>query len=56
MDKKTIGTVAKVVERQDIDEDLYKSLVANYFLSETPIPSLLDIIAQRLAEKKRLGL
>lgn len=47
------GTVAKVVERKDIEEELYKSLVANFFLSETPIPSLLDIFAQRLAEKKR---
>ena len=44
-----IGTVAKVVGRKDIDEELYKSLVANFFLSETPIPSLLDIFAQRLA-------
>ena len=47
------GTVAKIVERQNIDSELYKSLVANFFLSETPIPSLLDIYAQRLAEKKK---
>lgn len=47
------GTVAKVVQRQDIDEELYKTLVANFFVSETSIPSLLDIYAQRLAEKKR---
>ena len=47
------GTVASVVKRHPIDDELYKSLVSNFFLSETPVPSLLDIYAQRLSEKKQ---
>lgn len=47
------GTVQAVVERSiDIKSELYKSLVANFFISERTIPSLLDIYAERLAEKK----
>ena len=33
--------------------DLFKTLVSNYFISESPLPSTLDIYAERLAEKKR---
>lgn len=48
------GTVQAIVERSiDIKSELYKSLVANFFISERTIPSLLDIYAERLAEKKR---
>ncbi len=47
------GTVESIVNHTGIDGDLYKSLVANFFISEEPIPQLLDIFAERLAEKKR---
>lgn len=48
------GTVKTIVEHKiDTKSDIYKSLVANFFLSEQNIPKLLDIYAERLAEKKR---
>lgn len=49
-----LGTVEQVVNHTiDTTSDLYKSLVSNFFLSERRIPALLDIYAERLAEKKR---
>ena len=49
-----IGTVKSIVSRTlDPESELYKSLVANFFISEQRIPALLDIYAERLAEKKR---
>ena len=49
-----MGTVKQIVMRTiDTSSDLYKSLVANFFLSEQRLPNLLDIYAERLAEKKR---
>lgn len=49
-----IGTVMSIVERKiDTESEIYKSLVANFFLSERTVPALLDIYAERLAEKKR---
>lgn len=48
------GTVQTVVEHTiDEDGDLYKSLVSNFFISEEIIPELIDVYAERLAEKKR---
>lgn len=48
-----IGTVKSIVLRTiDQASDLYKSLVANFFITEQKIPALLDIYAERLAEKK----
>ena len=48
------GTVQAVVEHKiDTKSDLYKSLVANFFLTERTIPALIDVYAERLAEKKR---
>lgn len=48
------GTVQSVVERTiDIKSEIYKSLVANFFITERTIPALVDIYAERLAEKKR---
>lgn len=47
-----IGTAQKIVDRSLDDEDLYKSLVANFFISEELLPSLLDIYASRLRLKK----
>ena len=48
-----IGTAEQIVNRTIKDPELYKSLVANFFISETRIPALLDVYAERLAEKKR---
>lgn len=48
------GTVSSLVDKTiDTNSELYKSLVSNFFLSEKKIPSLLDVYAWRLAEKKR---
>jgi len=47
-----IGTVQKIVDHTLDDEDLYKTLVANSFISEELLPTLLDIYASRLRLKK----
>ena len=47
-----IGTAQKIVNHSIGDEELYKSLVANSFISEELLPSLLDIYASRLRLKK----
>lgn len=48
-----IGTVSNLVEKKlSTDSDLYKSLHANFFLSETPIHPLFHIYVERLREKK----
>ncbi len=48
------GTVESIVSRSiDTQSEIYKTLVANFFLTEQPLPPLLDIYAERLAEKKR---
>lgn len=46
------GTAEKIVNRLPIDEELYKSLVANFFITENPLPPLLDVYASRLKLKK----
>lgn len=49
-----IGTTENVVlGKIDQSSNLFKTLVSNFFLSLTPIPDQLNIIASRLAEKKR---
>lgn len=48
-----IGTVQKIINRTLPKDDLYKSLVSNFFITEQVIPPLLDIYAERLREKKR---
>lgn len=48
------GTVKAITDHTiDTKSDLYKSLVANFFLTERTIPALTDVYAERLAEKKR---
>ena len=47
------GTVQKIVDRSLPKDDLYKSLVANFFISEQIVPPLAEIYAERLREKKR---
>lgn len=47
------GTVQKIVDRTLPKDDLYKSLVANFFISEQMIPPLAEFYAERLREKKR---
>lgn len=46
------GTVQKIVDRALPKDDLYKSLVANFFISEQIVPPLAEIYAERLREKK----
>lgn len=49
------GTVRAIIEHTiDTKSDLYKSLVANFFLTEKTIPALIDVYAERLAEKSVL--
>lgn len=47
-----IGTAQKIVDHTLDDEELYKSLVANFFISEELLPSLIDVYASRLRLKK----
>ena len=47
------GSVQKIVNREiQPSEDLYKDLLASFFISETPVPHLLDNMATRLATRK----
>lgn len=49
------GTVNKIISKslqQNEDEDLYADLIANFFISETQIPDLIDVIATRYRTKK----
>lgn len=47
------GTVQRIVDKTLVKDDLYKSLVANFFISEQIIPPLAEVYAERLREKKR---
>jgi His-Xaa-Ser system radical SAM maturase HxsB len=49
------GTVQKIVNREvsKIDHaELYGDLIANFFISETPIPPLIEVLATRYRTKK----
>lgn len=47
------GSVQHIVDRQiRPDEELYKDLIASFFISERPLPRLLDSMAVRLATRK----
>ena len=46
------GTASKIIDRTIDDEDIYKTLVANFFISEQILPPLLDVYAARLRMKK----
>jgi His-Xaa-Ser system radical SAM maturase HxsB len=49
------GTFERIVKRKidkDIDAELYGDLIANFFISEEPIPPLIDILATRYRTKK----
>ncbi len=49
------GTVERIVYRKlnsEIDADLYADLISGFFISETPIPPLIDILATRYRTKK----
>ncbi len=48
-----IKTVQKLVDKTLEKDELYKSLVANFFIYEESFPALFDIYAARLCEKKR---
>lgn len=47
-----VGTVESIVNRTLKRGDLFKSLVANFFISEELFPPLFNIYASRLREKK----
>lgn len=47
-----LGTVSALSVHEEIPTNLYKTLVANYFLSEQPIPSTIGIYSSRLRAKK----
>jgi len=47
------NTVDRIVNKKiSENEELYKDLTSNYFISEKPIPALIDIYATRLRTKK----
>lgn len=49
------GTAESIILRKidkSIDEELYGDLVANFFISETRIPALLDVLVTRYRTKK----
>lgn len=46
------GTVERIARHEELSPELYKSLVANYFLYEGNFPGTLDIYAGRLKTKK----
>ena len=47
------GSVQRIVDREIYpDEDLYKDLTASFFISEKPLPRLIDVMAVRLATRK----
>ena len=47
------GSVQRIVNREvSPEEDLYRDLLASFFISETPVPHLLDNMATRLATRK----
>lgn len=48
-----VGTVRQIVEKNlDEKSDLYKTLHANFFVTDTPVHLLFDIYVERLSEKK----
>ena len=47
------GTASRIVNRElTEDEELYHDLLANFFISSTPIPPAIDVLATRLRTKK----
>ena len=47
------GTAKRIVERKILNDDaLYKDLIAGWFISDKPIPDLIDNLAVRLRTKK----
>lgn len=49
-----VGTSKRIVERDVTkSEPLYKDLISNFFISETPVPELIDVLATRYRTKKQ---
>jgi His-Xaa-Ser system radical SAM maturase HxsB len=49
------GTFSKIVRKElnkDLDSDLYGDLVAGHFISESPVPPLIDVLATRYRTRK----
>ncbi|SKC03300.1 His-Xaa-Ser system radical SAM maturase HxsB [Dyadobacter psychrophilus] len=48
------GTAKAIVHREiDFSSNLYRDLVANFFISPTPVPELLNVISTRYRTKKK---
>lgn len=48
-----LGTASRIAHKQiSIKENLYKDLISNFFISEKPIPDLIDILSTRYRTKK----
>lgn len=46
------GTVQKITDRSIDDGELYKTLVANFFISEKSVPDLFGMYASRLRARR----
>ena len=47
------GTANKIAQREINDgSSLYKDLISNYFISEKPIPDLVDVLSNKYRTKK----
>ena len=48
-----VGTAQRIATKEiKLEEDIYADLVANFFISEKPIPDLIDVLATRYRTKK----
>lgn len=48
-----VGTAGRIARKEvKWEEDVYADLVANFFISEKPIPDLIDVLATRYRTKK----
>ena len=47
-----MGRPKKIADRSLLDQDLYKDLVANHFISQTPNPPDIELLATRYRTKK----
>src|SRR5690554_2692574 len=48
-----VGTAGRIARKEvKWDEEIYADLVANFFISEKPVPDLIDVLATRYRTKK----
>ena len=46
------GTACRLVNKEKVDEELFKSLYANFFITNNYFSPMMDVYAARLREKK----